>query len=143
MHEALFVRLVRNWYKACDERAMSADERVNHLRAFYAYLTKDIEFNKFPGYGQYVKGIPVITYAGILQNISVHLSLYQIAKCKTYNPRSISSLVCESFFSTMSSRDSGKTGCPKAVDVPKIMSDMITIEEYKQDTLRLISYLSC
>ena len=142
VHEALFVRLVRNWYKACDERGMSADERVNHLWAFYAYLTKDIEFDKFPGYGQYLKGIPAITYAGILQNISVHLSLYQIAKCKTYNPHSISSLVCESFFSTMSSRDPGKTGCPKAVVIPKIMSDMITIEEYKQDTLRLISYLS-
>ena len=94
MHEALFVRLVRNWFKACDELGMSTDERVNHLWAFYAYLTKDIEFDKFPGYGQYVKGIPVITYAGILQNISVCLSLYKIAKCKTYNPRSISSLVC-------------------------------------------------
>ena len=121
---------------------MSTDERVIHLWAFYAYLTKDIEFNKFPGYGQYMKGIPVITYPGILQNISVCLSLYQIAKCKTYNPPGISSLVCESFFSTMSSRDPGKTGCPKVVYVPKIMSDMITIEEYKQDTLRLISYLS-
>ena len=137
-NEALFVKLVRNWYKACDERGMSADDRVNNLWAFYAYLTKDIEFNKFPAYGQYVKGIPVITYAGILQNISVRLCLYQISKFQTYNPRSISSLVCESFFSTISSRDPGKTGCPKAVDIPKIMSDMITIEEYKQDSLRLL-----
>ena len=36
----------------------------------------------------------------------------------------------------MASKDPGKKGCPKAVDVPKIMSDMITIEEYKQDALR-------
>ena len=135
-NEALFTKLVRNWYNACDSRSMSADDRVNNLWAFYAYLTKDIDFNKFPGFTQYIKGIPIITYAGILQNISVRLSLYSISKFRTDNHRSISSLVCESFFSTMASKDPGKTGCPKAVDVPKIMSDMITIEEYKQDALR-------
>ena len=41
--EALFTRLVRNWYNACDSRGMSADDRVNNLWAFYAYLTKDIQ----------------------------------------------------------------------------------------------------
>ena len=133
-NEALFTRLVRNWYNACDCCGMPANKRVNHLWAFYAYLTKDIDFDKFPGFTQYVKGIPIVTYAGILQNISVRLSLYTISKFGTYNHRSISSLVCESFFSTMASKDPGKTGCPKAVDVPKIMSDMITIEEYKQDS---------
>ena len=122
------VKNKRLWYKS-----MSADDRVNNLWAFYAYLTKDIDFNKFPGFTQYVKGIPIITYAGILQNISVRLSLYTISKFRTYNHQSISSLVCELFFSTMASKDPGKTGSPKAVDVPKIMSDMITIEEYKQD----------
>lgn len=134
--EALFVKLIRNWYKACDERGIAADERVNNLWALYAYLTKDVDFDMFPGYTQYVKGIPIITYAGMLQNISVRMALYQQAKCCTYNHRSISSLVCESFFSTVSSRDPGKTGCPKSVDVPKIMSDMIILEQYKQDCLR-------
>ena len=134
--EALFTRLVRNWYNACDSRGMSADERVNNLWAFYAYLTKDIDFERFPGYTQYVKGIPIVTYAGILQNISVRLSLYNVSKFGTYNHRSISSLVCESFFSTMASKDPGQTGCPKAVDVPKIMSKLMTIEQYKQDSLR-------
>ena len=70
-HEAHFVQLVRNWYNACDSRGMPADERVNKLWEFYAYLTKDIDFDRFPGYSQYVKGIPIITYEGILQNISV------------------------------------------------------------------------
>ena len=135
-HEAHFVKLVRNWYNACDSRGMPADERVNKLWAFYAYLTKDIDFDRFPGYSQYVKGIPIITYEGILQNISVRLSLYSISHFNTYNARSISSLVCESFFSTVSSKDPGKTGCPKAVDVPKIMADMIVIEQYKQDSMR-------
>ena len=77
VHEALFVKLVRNWYKACDERGMSADERVNNLWAFYAYLSKDVTFDMFPAYTQYVKGIPFITYARIMQNISVRLSLFK------------------------------------------------------------------
>ena len=138
VHEALFVKLVRNWYKACDQRGMSADDRVNNLWAFYAYLSKDIAFDMFPAYTQYVKGIPFITYCGIMQNISARLSLYSKAKCSTYNHRSISSLVCESFFSTVSSKDPGKTGCPRSVDIPKMMSDMIILEEYKQDCLRLV-----
>ena len=136
VHEALFIKLVRNWYKACDERGMSADDRVNNLWAFYAYHSKDVAFDMFPAYTQYVKGIPFITYAGIMQNISVRLSLYSKAKCSTYNHRSISSLVCESFFSTVSSKDPGKTGCPCSVDIPKMMSDMIILEEYKQDCVR-------
>ena len=136
VHEVLFVKLVRNWYKACNERGMSADDRVNNLWAFYAYLSKDVAFDMFPVYTQYVKGIPFITYAGIMQNISVRLSLYSKAKCSTYNHRSISSLVCESFFSTESSKDPGKTGCPRSVDIPKMMSDMIILEEYKQDCVR-------
>ena len=137
-HEAHFVKLVRNWYNACDSRGMPADERVNKLWAFYAYLTKDIDFDRFPGYSQYVKGIPIITYEGIVQNISVRLSLFSVSKFGTYNACSISSLVCESFFSTVSSKDPGKTGCPKAVDIPKIMGDMIVIEQYKQDAFRYI-----
>ena len=40
MSEALFVKLVRNWYKACDERGMSADERINNLWAFLCLLNK-------------------------------------------------------------------------------------------------------
>ena len=139
VHEALFVKLVRNWYKACNQRGMSADDRVNNLWAFYAYLSKDVAFDMFPAYTQYVKGIPFITYCRIMQNISVRLSLYSKAKCSTYNHRSISSLVCESFFSTVSSKDPGKTGCPRSVDIPKMMSDMIVLEEYKQDCLRLVN----
>ena len=84
-NEALFTKLVQNWYNACDSRSMSADDRVNNLWAFYAFLTKDIDFDKFPGFTQYIKGIPIITYARILQNISVRLSLYTISKFRTYN----------------------------------------------------------
>ena len=134
--EALFVRLFRNWHRACDERGMSADERINNLWALSAYLTKDINFDHFPAPTQYIKGIPVLTYCGLLQNISTRILLYRLSKKKTYNARSISSLVCESFFSTVTAKDPSSSGCPKAVDVPRILSDIICIENYKNRTDR-------
>ena len=65
---------------------------------------------------------------------AVHICLYNISLKCSYNAHSISSLVCESFFSTVSSKDPHKLGCPKAADIPKIMGDIITIENYKNHT---------
>ena len=129
--EALFVHLVCNWHRACDERGMAVDDRVNKLWAFHTYLVKDVDFNCFPAPGAYVKGIPIFTYSALLQNISMQLLLYKLCKYRTYNARCISSLVCESFFSMVTAKEPYGNGCPKAADVPKIMSDIITIETYK------------
>ena len=61
-HEALFVCLVRNWYLACDQRGMSANDRVNNLWAFYAYLCHNVDFDSFPCPGSYIKGIPAVIF---------------------------------------------------------------------------------
>ena len=59
---------------------------------------------------------------------------YKLCRFGTYNARCISSLVCESFFGTVTAKEPCRNGCPKAADVPKIMSDIITIETYKNGT---------
>ena len=59
-HEAHFVKLVRNWYNACDSRGMPADERVNKLWAFYAYLTNYIDFDRFPDIPSMSKGFQLL-----------------------------------------------------------------------------------
>ena len=127
--EALFVHLVDlcNWHRACGERGMAADD----LWLFRTYLVKDVDFNRFPAPSAYVKGIPILTYSALLQNISVQLLLYKLCKYGTYNARYISSLVCESFFSMVTAKELYDNGCPKAADVPKIMSHIITIETSK------------
>ena len=130
--EAHFVHLFRSWHRVCDECGMSADERINNLWALSAYLMKDINFNRFPAPTQYIKGIPVLTYCAILQNISMRMLLYRLSSHKTYNSQSVSSLVCESFLSNR---------CPKAVDVPRIISDIICIEKFKNKTDRYM-YIS-
>ena len=41
---AYFIKLVRNWNQACDERGMPADERVKYMLNFFCYLTEGIQF---------------------------------------------------------------------------------------------------
>ena len=54
LHEAHFVHLFCSCHRACDERGMSADGRINNLWALSAYLTKNINFNRFPAPTQYI-----------------------------------------------------------------------------------------
>ena len=124
-------RFFCNWHRACDERGMNADEQINNLWSLSAYLSKDINFNRFPAPTQYIKGIPVSTYCAILQNISTRMLFYRLSSHKTYNSRSVSSLICESSFSTVTAKDPSNNGCPKAVDIPRIISDIICIENFK------------
>ena len=109
---------------------MSTNDRVNHLWAFYAYLCHNVDFESFPCPGSYIKGIPAVTFCSILQNISIHLSLYRISKKCTYNARSISSLVCESFFSTLSAMELSQ-GSLKVTNIPNMIGNLMTIENYK------------
>ena len=120
----MFVHLVRNWYLACDQRGMSANDKVNNLWAFYAYLCHNVDFDSFPCPGSYIKGILAVTFCSILQNISIWLTLYRTSKKCTCNARSISSLVCESFFSTLSAIEISQ-GSPK--------SDKYTQHDWKLD----------
>ena len=109
---------------------MSANDRVNNLWAFYGYLCHNVDFESFPCPRSYIKGIPAVTFCSILQNISMRLSLYRLSKKHTYNARSISSLVCESFFSTLSVMESSH-GSSKATSIPNMTGNLMTIEKYK------------
>ena len=77
-HEAEFIQIVRQWYKACDECGLHPNERVNRWISMHNFLLKDVDFNSFPMPSTHVKGIPYITFEGILQGISTRLSLYGI-----------------------------------------------------------------
>ena len=58
--------------------------RVNNLWALYTYLCHSVDFESFPCPGSYIKGIPAVTFCSILQNISIHLSLYRISKINAH-----------------------------------------------------------
>ena len=95
---AYFIKLVRNWNWACNERGMAADERVEHMLNFFCYLTEGINFVTFPSalIQKYIHGMPIQTFKAILHNRSTCVSLYALAFGENYNIRSVSTLVSES-----------------------------------------------
>ena len=68
------------------------------------FLTKDITFTEYPPPTKHHKGIPIITFEGILQGISTRLILYDLALAGTFNNRAISTLGIENFFYLIESR---------------------------------------
>ena len=40
--EAEYIRVIRNWRRACDERGISSQERMNFLKAFMEYILDDL-----------------------------------------------------------------------------------------------------
>ena len=130
---ASFVRLVRNWYKACDMRGLPADTRVRALYELHAFLTDEIDFHKFPFpiSGTHYKGMPLTTYEALLQNICTRIYLYSQAHGRTYNPRSVTTLSNESFFSDLVRLEKEGNGYPKACNVSRIMGRVVTLNYYK------------
>ena len=131
--DAEFVELVANWIRACDKRGLSADERVFHLANMHDFLLQDVHFGAFPfkWMGRYIKGMTVHTFEAILQNISTRIQLYEFAKEKTYNSRSVSTLCNESFFFDMARLDKEAYGFPKACNVPKVLGRAVTLNYIK------------
>ena len=74
---ANFVCLIREWHSACDCRGLRADLHVTFLHNMYAFLTWDINFNRFlfPLMGRHWKGMPIQTYEALLQNICTRIQL--------------------------------------------------------------------
>ena len=123
--EGYFVKLIRQWYKACDERGIPPKERVNRWINLHKFLVAGINFEDFPPHTTHIKGIPCVTFEGILQNISTHLNLYKLAEKETFNNQAVSTLGIESFFSSLSKADFTMTGCPKATQLHKIFPAMM------------------
>ena len=132
--EALFVEIDREWYEACDERGIHPKEQVNRWIHIHNFLTKDITFTEYPPPTKHHKGIPIITFEGILQGISTRLILYDLALAGTFNNCAISTLGIENFFSTLLKADFTMTGCPKAVQIHQIIPIMMEYNTQKHNT---------
>ena len=94
---------------------------------------KDVDFTNFPPPNTHIKGIQIVTYEGLLQGITTHIMLYQISMTKTVNNRAIYTLGIESFFASLSKVDMMMTGCPKAVQIDRILPIMMQYNSYKHD----------
>ena len=131
--EAHFLKMIHEWYESFDERGILPEERVSKWINLHKSLVSGINFEEFPPYGSHVKGIPVITYGGLLQCISTRINLYQLSKSGTYKNCAISTLGIESSFSSLSKADFTMTGCPKAMQIHKIIPVMMEYNWHKSN----------
>ena len=95
---AHFIQLIRNWFRACNEQGIKANERVEYLCDTHEFLTRGLDFKQFPSQvcSCYVKGIPVQTFEALLQICSMCTYLHALAVDETYNSRCIQ-VVCTSW----------------------------------------------
>ena len=138
-NEAKFVSLVRNWYEACDERGIDIYVRLRNLEKFYRFMHSKVNWETFPPPGRYVQGMPVQTYESIMQGISTRMQIFAMSPTPV-NQRSISTLSIESFFSELTNMEFSGLGCPKAVDIPRLISHVTELNNIRHELDRGFSF---
>ena len=131
--EADFTRIVREWYAAEDDRAIPALQRTKQRLAFRHFILKDVSFASFPPHGMYIKGFPQVMYEGFVSSIDSHTQLYTLCRRRTYNQRAFNSLENETFFGSLTDMDPTKLGCPRAVNINRLMAMVTEVMHYRQD----------
>ena len=133
--EAKFVHLVRDWYEACDERGIHIYKRLRHMENFFDFLRAKVDWIDFPPPSKFIQGMPVQTYESIMQGISTRMQIFSLSQTPV-NQRSISTLSVESFFSDLTNMEFSGLGCPKAVDIPRLISHVAELNHIRHDLHR-------
>ena len=132
---AKFIRMIRLWYEACDDRGLSFHTRLNNLQEAFDYIMEEFDALTFPPPTKSINQMPLTTYEAILQNISTRFLLYAL-RSQGYSQRAISTLDIESFFSDLTKLEFTGLGEPKAVDVPRLIKKAVFINDIKHDPNR-------
>lgn len=129
-----FLYKFRFFFRSTNDRGMSADERVCWLYTLHQFLLENTSFDTYPPkHTQYVNGMPIQTFEGILQLISTRISLYGLAEGKTYNVRSCTTLPVESKFSDITRLDREGHLYPKACNMSKLIGRAVTVNYIKHN----------
>ena len=131
LETAQFIEIIQNWFKACNDRGLQADERVEYWYNTHEFLTRGLDFKVYPSQlcSYYVKGMPVQTSEALLQICSTRIYLYALAENEMYNSQGISMLQSESYFSDVKRLD--KDGYPKGPMIHKLTGKSATVNAYK------------
>ena len=78
--ESHFIKLIHEWYEACDERGIMPEKCVNRWINLHNFLVQGINFEDPLPPGSHIKRIPCITYEGLLQCISTRINLYRLSE---------------------------------------------------------------
>ena len=94
---------------------------MKHLNEFADFLAELIEWEEMPPPINYIKGMPVPTYEALMQGITTRLQLFSLTN-KPINQRAVSTVGIEIFFSDLTHMEFSGLGCPKAVDIPHLIT---------------------
>ena len=133
--EARFVKLVREWYEACDCRGINVYKRVHDLQTFYEFLIKLVDWKDLPPPSTHIQGMPVQTYESLLQGISTRMEIFALSNIPI-NQRSVSTLAVESFFSDLTNMEFDGLRCPKAVDIPRLITHVTQLNTIRHNKER-------
>ena len=76
--------------------------------------------------------MPVPTYESLMQGISTRLQIY-VLSTMLINQRSISTVGIESFFCDITHMEFSGLGCPKAVDIPRLITHVTELNTIRHD----------
>ena len=83
----------------------------------------------------HIKGMPVQMYESLLQGISTRMEIFALSNMPI-NQRSVSTLAVESFFSDLTNMEFSGLGCPKAVDIPRLITHITQLNTIHHNKAR-------
>ncbi|CAG2242669.1 unnamed protein product [Mytilus edulis] len=116
LEEAIFCKLIREWYQAEDEPGIAALERCERRLNLRNWLMDKIDIGKFPPPGRHVKGIPI---------------------SGAYNVRALGSLESENFFGQFQDLDPKGSGVLRPDDVSTAISTACELTQARFDPNRV------
>ena len=122
---------MREWYEAEDSPGISAAKRACRRLHMKSFLLQGEDLQDSPPFGNYVKGFPKVMFEGFLQRIDTCLQMYAVVKVGSFNQRTVSSLVNETFFGELSDLEPTRLGCP--ISIPQLMSTVTEMLHYRCD----------
>ena len=124
LREAECVRMIRNWFNACNQRGLPVRARLWYLIDMHQYLLRQNDYKKFPCGTNYYKGLPRKTYEGLLQNICSRIQLYLLIDTHRYNARTPSTLGCEGIYSHVGRICMSPNGVPASTETDSLVTKM-------------------
>ena len=131
--EANMVKLIRNWYDACNKCSISVTDRLKYLIDMHNFLMTFYHPEHFQMNTSYISNLPSTTFQSIMHNISTRVHLYHLSKAKMYHHCSVSTLAVESCFVDLASLAANTNGVPMAANIPKHISGMVLLNAAKND----------
>ena len=109
--------------------------RVHDLQKMYQFLVDLVEWEELPPPSTHIQGMPVQTYESLMQGISTRMAIFSLSNMPI-NQRSVSTLAVESFFSDLTNMEFSGLGCPKAVDIPRLITHVTQLNTIHHNSER-------